>query len=421
VEKNLGKKTIQYKLRDWIFSRQHYWGEPIPIIHCKKCGSAGSPQAVPVPEKDLPVKLPYVKKYKPTKTGTSPLAGIKEWVNVKCPKCGGPGKRETDTMPNWAGSSWYFLRYIDPKNKKCFADSKKLEYWMSVDLYNGGMEHTTLHLLYSRFWHKFLYDLKLVPTPEPYQARRSHGMVLAEDGKKMSKSFGNVINPDEIVKKFGADTLRMYEMFMGPFDQAINWNNQGVVGIFRFLNRIWVLQKRVKNPDPGLRGILKPGVGVGAALCRQCEVILHKSIKKISEDVDNLKFNTAVSQLMILTNELEKEPVIDIENYKIFLKLLAPAAPHIAEELWSQIGEKKSIHLEQWPKYEPMKIKEKTFELVIQVNGKVRATVPAPMDITEEKAKELALSQERIKIFLSGRIPDKIIFIPKRLINIVIV
>jgi len=308
-------------------------------------------------------------------------------------------------MPNWAGSSWYFLRYIDPKNGKKFADFKKLKYWLPIDLYNGGMEHTTLHLLYSRFWHKFLYDLKLVPTLEAYSARRSHGMVLAEDAKKMSKSLGNVINPDEIVKKFGADTLRMYEMFMGPFDQAINWSNQGVVGVFRFLNRVWQLQKKVKKD---------------ANQCRECETILHKSVKKLSEDIDNMKFNTAVSQLMILINEMDKEININLDNYKIFLKLLAPLAPHISEELWAQIGEKKSIHLEGWPKYDPAKIKENTFDLVIQINGKMRLVVSAPTGIKEEEAKELALSQERIKRFLSGKTPMKIIYISGKLINIVI-
>ncbi len=398
-KKEGGRKSVKYKLRDWIFSRQHYWGEPIPIIHCEKCG------AVAVPVKDLPVELPYVKKYKPTNTGESPLASIKEWVNVKCPKCGGQAKRETDTMPNWAGSSWYFLRYIDPKNAKKFADFKKLEYWTPVDLYNGGMEHTTLHLLYSRFWHKFLFDLKLVPTSEPYSARCSHGMVLAEDSQKMSKSHGNVINPDEIVKQFGADTLRMYEMFMGPFDQAISWSNQGVVGVFRFLNRVWKLQKKVKKD---------------VKQCRECETILHKSIKKISEDIDNMKFNTAVSQLMILFNEIDKEPDFNEDDYKIFVKLLAPFAPHLTEELWLQIGGENSIHEQVWPKYDEGKIKEDVFNLVIQVNGKLRAVVSAPIDIKENEAKELALFQENVKKILGNTIPKKIIFVHQKLINIVI-
>ena len=478
-EKKWGKKTIQYKLRDWIFSRQHYWGEPIPLIFCDNCrkklmanskssrltagprqrrwqilnpkqiknfnkGELLNPGWIAVPEADLPVKLPYVKKYKPTKTGESPLANIKEWVNAKCPKCGGPAKRETDTMPNWAGSSWYYLAYLIksqiPKSKspKYVWNKKKIKYWLPVDLYNGGMEHTTLHLLYSRFWHKFLYDLKLVPTPEPYAARRSHGMVLAADGRKMSKSFGNVINPDDIVKNFGADTLRMYEMFMGPFDQAINWSNQGVVGVFRFLNRIFNLKSKILPPCGGTppKAVANPKSQTPKESAKadptgqanpkskiqnqKLETLLHRSIKKISEDLENMKFNTAVSQLMIFVNELEKESSIDIEIYKTFLKLLAPFAPHLAEELWHLAGEKKSIHLEKWPAYDPEKIKEEIFELVIQVNGKVRATVSAPIDVTEEQAKELALSQERIKSFLSGKTPRKVIFIPGRLINIVV-
>jgi leucyl-tRNA synthetase len=403
LEKNkFGKKSVQYKLRDWIFSRQHYWGEPIPIIHCKKCG------AVPVPEKELPVKLPYVKKYQPTQTGESPLAAITKWTKVVCPECGGTARRETDTMPNWAGSSWYFLRYIDPKNKRCFADFKKLKYWTPVDLYNGGMEHTTLHLLYSRFWHKFLYDLNLVPTPEPYAARRSHGMVLAEDGRKMSKSFGNVINPDEIVKKFGADTLRLYEMFMGPFDQAINWNNQGVVGVFRFLNRVWQLQTKI-HPSR---------LRLSSAECPTLRI--DKSIKKISEDLDNMKFNTAVSQLMILVNEFEKQGNLSREIYETFLKLLAPFAPHIAEELWQKLGHKKSIHLEKWPQYNPRLIQEEKFQLVIQLNGKVRDKIEVDADISEAEAKKLALSQEKIKKWLEEKEIKKTIFIPGRLINIVI-
>ena len=435
-----GKQTVQYKLRDWIFSRQHYWGEPIPIIHCEKCG------AVPVAEKDLPVKLPYVKKYKPTKTGESPLAAIEKWVNVRCPKCRGPAKRETDTMPNWAGSSWYYLAYIMNPQKYEW-DKKKIKYWLPVDLYNGGMEHTTLHLLYSRFWHKFLYDIEMVPTAEPYYARRSHGMVLAQDGRKMSKSFGNVINPDDIVKNFGADALRMYEMFMGPFDQAISWSDQGVVGVYRFLNRIWKLQKKISAKGP-LRhsdseaSVFTPGGknnNENMEKCRECEVVLHKSIKKISEDLDNMKFNTAVSQLMILTGELEKESAIDVEIYKTLLKLLAPFAPHLSEELWSRffVNKKsgvshsqresgqppegyKSVHLEAWPQYDMSKTQEEDFELVIQINGKVRATVLAPIGIAEEKAREIALSQERIKAHLGGKIPAKIIFIPNRLINIVL-
>jgi len=406
-QRKLGRKTIQYKLRDWIFSRQHYWGEPIPIIHCPKCGVAA------VSEKDLPVKLPFVKKYQPTQTGESPLAAIKKWVNTKCPQCGGPAKRETDTMPNWAGSSWYYLRYTDPKNKKTFADFQKIEYWTPVDLYNGGMEHTTLHLLYSRFWHKFLYDLKLVPTPEPYAARRSHGMILAEDGQKMSKSRGNTISPDEIIQKFGADSLRMYEMFMGPYDQAISWSNQGVLGIFRFLNRVYNLKFEARNTKSETNSKL--------------EILINRTIKKVSEDLDNLKFNTAVSQLMILVNELEKQESFSQEIYETFLKLLAPFAPHLSEELWQNLKPKtynlkaiKSIHLEKWPVYNPQLIREEKFELVIQINGKVRDKIEVAAGISEAEAKNLALSREKIKNWLAGKEIQKIIFVPSKLINLVI-
>ena len=404
LKKNkLGKKSVQYKLRDWIFSRQHYWGEPIPIIHCQKCG------AVAVPEKDLPVKLPYVKKYQPTKTGKSPLAAITKWVNTKCPKCRGPAKRETDTMPNWAGSSWYYLAYlmrgISNFQFPIFKYKKVFKYWLPVDLYNGGMEHTTLHLLYSRFWHKFLYDLKLVPTPEPYASRRSHGMVLAEDARKMSKSFGNVINPDEIVKKFGADTLRLYEMFMGPFDQAINWNIQGVVGIYRFLNRVWQLQTKIKSQISNLKS---------------CEILLHQSIKKISEDLEEMKFNTAVSQLMILVNEFEKHEALAAEIYEIFLKLLAPFAPHLAEELWRQLPNKKSVHLEKWPEYNPQLIKGEQFELIIQINGRFRDKFLVSRGIGEKEARGIALSREKTKKWLEGKKMVKTIFVPGKLINFVI-
>jgi len=310
-------------------------------------------------------------------------------------------------MPNWAGSSWYFLRYIDPKNKNCFADFDKLKYWTPVDLYNGGMEHTTLHLLYSRFWHKFLYDIKLVPTAEPYAVRCSHGMVLAEDGRKMSKSFGNVINPDEIVKQFGADTLRMYEMFMGPFDQMISWNTQGIIGLSRFLNRIWQLKEKVK-------------INKKISCPAKCEVLLHKSIKKISEDLDGMKFNTAVSQLMILANDFETYEKLPISIFEIFLKLLAPFAPFIAEELWEKLGHKKSIHLEKWPEYNPSLVEEDKFELVIQINGRVRDKISVSRKITEEEAGELAVSQEKIKSWLKGKKTVKMIYIPGRLINIVV-
>ncbi len=403
LEKNkLGKKAINYKLRDWVFSRQHYWGEPIPIIHCGKCG------AVAVPEKDLPVKLPYVKNYKPTETGESPLAAIEKWVKVACPECGGAARRETDTMPNWAGSNWYFVRYCDPKNNKKLADFKKLKYWMPVDLYNGGMEHTTLHLLYSRFVYKFLYDIKVVPTPEPYTKRRSHGMVLAADGRKMSKSFGNVINPDEIVKKYGADSLRLYEMFMGPFEEAINWSTEGLEGCHRFLKRAWSL---FNNSSRISRW----------ATSKDLVQKLNYTIKKIGDDLENMKFNTTVSSMMEFINMWSgKNNVLLKKDAENFLKILAPFAPHIAEELWFKLGHKKSIFLESWPKYDEKLIKKQTFELVIQINGRVRSKIEVSADISEDEAKKLALSDDRIKTWLKGQQPKKIIYIKDRLVNIVI-
>jgi leucyl-tRNA synthetase len=310
---DFGKKITKYKLRDWVFSRQRYWGEPIPVIHCEKCGM------VPVPEKSLPVELPVVEKYEPGPDGESPLDNIKEWVNVKCPKCGGEAKRETDVMPNWAGSSWYFLRYCDDKNDKEFASRLNLDMWMPVDWYNGGMEHTVLHLLYSRFWNKFLYDLKLVPTSEPYKKRTSHGIILAEGGEKMSKSKGNVINPDAIVEQFGADTLRLYEMFMGPFEQAIAWSESALIGPRRFLEKVWRLREKVSAGS-------------------SCPTLMHQTIKKVSEDIESMGFNTAVSSLMIYVNALEKQENISKKEFQTLLLLLAPFAPHITEELWSTLG-----------------------------------------------------------------------------------
>jgi len=401
ANKNLGKKTVQYKLRDWIFSRQHYWGEPIPIIHCSKCG------IIPVPEKDLPVKLPYVEKYEPSKTGESPLSKMKEWVNVKCPKCKGLAKRETDTMPNWAGSSWYFLRYIDPKNNKEFANYKKLKYWLPVDLYNGGMEHTTLHLLYSRFWHKFLYDLKLVPTTEPYQRRYSHGVVLAEDSRKMSKSFGNVIRPDDVIKEYGADTLRVYEMFMGPFDQMINWSTKGLQGCFRFLNKVW----QIFNNDEK----------IGNKTSKELINKLHQTIKKVSNDLDEMKFNTAIAVMMELLNKWQEPKMILSKNdAQIFLKLLSPFAPHISEELWEKLDKKKSVFKEKWPQYDKKLIQEDTWQLIIQINGKVREKIEVNKNISENEAKKITLSQDKVKKWIGNKEPKKIIYIPKRLINIVV-
>lgn len=399
-KKGLGRKKVQYKLRDWVFSRQHYWGEPIPIIHCQKCG------VVPVPEKDLPVELPYVEKYQPTGTGESPLADIKEWVNVACPECGGAARRETDTMPNWAGSNWYFLRYTDPDNNKDLADKKKIKYWLPVDWYNGGMEHTTLHLLYSRFIYKFLYDIKVAPQPEPYQKRTSHGIVLAEDGRKMSKSFGNVINPDDIVNKYGADTLRLYEMFMGPFGETIAWSTQGVKGVYRFLQKAWRLVSKCAQNKESSPEILRA---------------VHKLNKKIDEDLEVTKFNTAVAAFMEFVNLCQKnKEKVGKEVLEYMLILLYPLAPHISEELWSLLGQKEGIAFQKWPKYNPKLAKEEIITLVIQINGKVRDKIEVGADISKEKARNLAISREKIKNRISGKKIKKVIFIPGKLINIVI-
>ncbi len=399
-KKGLGRKLTQYKLRDWVFSRQHYWGEPIPIVHCPKCG------AVAVPEKDLPVELPYVEKYQPTGTGESPLSAIQEWVNVKCPKCGGPAKRETDTMPNWAGSNWYYMRYTDPNNDEALADKKKLKYWLPVDWYNGGFEHTTLHLLYSRFIYKFLFDVGVAPTPEPYQRRTSHGIVLAEDGRKMSKSFGNVINPDDIVKQYGADTLRLYEMFMGPFDQAIAWNTQGVKGVLRFLEKTWNLLSELKSERKS-----------GAKITRA----LHKLNKKIDEDSEVTKFNTIIAAFMEFINLCQKEKQeLGKEVMEKFLILLAPFTPHVAEELWQRLGHSKSIFEEKWPEYNRKLIKDEKITLIIQINGKVRDKIEVAAGISVEEAKTLAISQKNVIKWTQGKQIKKVIFVPGKIINIVI-
>ncbi len=397
---NVGTKKVQYKLRDWVFSRQHYWGEPIPIVHCQSCG------AIPVPEKDLPVKLPYVEKYKPTETGESPLAAITKWVDTKCPECGGPGKRETDTMPNWAGSNWYYVRYCDPKNEKELVDKKKAGYWMPVDWYNGGMEHTTLHLLYSRFIYKFLFDIGVVPQSEPYQKRTSHGMVLAEDGRKMSKSFGNVLNPDDIVREYGADTLRAYEMFMGPFDQTISWNSQGVKGVYRFLDRVWNLTLECTKNKNSAKKTVKA---------------IHKLNKKIQEDMEVVKFNTAIAAFMEFINFcFENKKDIGKDTIQRMLILLAPFVPHITEELWHYLGNKDSVHNQPWPKYDSGLVKEEIITFIIQVNGRVRDKVEVKADISEKEASDLTLSREKIKKRIGEKEIKKIIFVPGKLINIVI-
>ncbi|MHB1330732.1 MAG: class I tRNA ligase family protein [Minisyncoccota bacterium] len=390
-----GKWVTKFKLRDWVFSRQRYWGEPIPVIHCSKCG------IVPVPEKDLPVELPKVDRYEPTDTGESPLASVLEWVNTKCPKCGGDAKRETDTMPNWAGSSWYFLRYTDPFNDKEFASKKNLKHWMPVDWYNGGMEHTTLHLLYSRFWNKFLFDLGLVATSEPYKKRTSHGIILAANGEKMSKSKGNVVNPDSIVERFGADTLRLYEMFMGPFEQAIAWNDDSLVGPRRFLERVWKLQTKVSEAEIN-------------------EQALHSTVKKVSEDIESMGFNTAVSALMVWVNLLEKKVAVSETEYKTLLMLLAPFAPHISEELWQILKYEGSPHTTGWPEFDEKKIVKEMLTYAIQVNGKVRADISVSRSTSKENVQKMALEMPEIKKWIDSKEVQKIIVVPNKVVNIVV-
>ncbi len=394
-----GKIVTKYKLRDWVFSRQRYWGEPIPVVYCDTCG------VVPLPEKELPLILPKIAKYEPTDNGESPLSSISKWVNTKCPKCKGKAKRETDTMPNWAGSSWYFLRYIDPKNTKKLADFKKLKYWTPVDWYNGGMEHTTLHLLYSRFWNKFLYDIGAVSKSEPYKRRTSHGLILAKGGEKMSKSKGNVVNPDEIVKYYGADTLRTYEMFMGPFSEAIAWNEDNIFGVRRFIERVWRFSEKVdKNVKPS----------------QKFEVVLHRTIKKVSEDIESMSFNTAVSAMMILLNEMEKLEKVSKKDFELFLKILNPFAPHITEELWQILGNKSFLALEKWPKADKKKMRELEVNIVIQINGKVRAQMMIETGAKEEDVVERAQKLEDVEKWLIGKEVRKAIYVKNKLLNLVV-
>ena len=394
-EKGIGHAKRNFKLRDWVFSRQRYWGEPIPIIHCDKCGY------VPVPESELPLVLPDVDTYMTTDDGESPLSAMTDWVNTTCPCCGGPAKRETDTMPQWAGSSWYFLRYIDPHNKEALASKEAMDYWLPVDWYNGGMEHTTLHLLYSRFWHKFLYDEGVVPCPEPYQKRTSHGMILGENGEKMSKSRGNVINPDDIVNEFGADTLRTYEMFIGAFDMAASWSNDGVKGCRRFLDRVWKLQDMVTD---------------ATGYSKNLETRIHQTIKKVSQDYEALKYNTAIAAMMALLNDYYKAGSITRDDYRILLVLLNPVAPHITEELWSVMGFEGRLYQTSWPEYDEAKTVEQTVEVAVQVNGKVRTTIQLPKDISKEDA--IAAGKEALASRLTGTIVKEI-YVPGRIINIV--
>ena len=411
AEKGLAQTKVSYKLRDWVFSRQHYWGEPIPMIYCKKCGWQ------PVAEKDLPVKLPNVKKYVPTETGESPLSLIKNWVDVKCPKCKGDAQRETDTMPNWAGSNWYYLRYIDPDNNKKLADDSLLKYWMPVDWYNGGMEHTTLHLLYSRFIFKFLWDIKAVPQSigsEPYKKRTSHGMVLGEGGIKMSKSKGNVINPDVIVKQYGADTLRIYEMFMGPFEQMIPWDTKGVIGSRRFAEKIYNLGKK-NTAGPSKKEVAE----VLEKPENNLKKILHKTIKKVSEDVELLKFNTAISSMMEFVNAWQNsKELLTKKDLADFLKILSPFAPHLAEEIWADLEMKDLCCQQKWPKYDEKLIEEQKVLLIVQINGKLRDKIEIKSGISREEAEKLVLGSEKIKNLIGKSEIKKIIFIPNKLINI---
>lgn len=398
-ENGIGEKGVQYKMKDWAFNRQRYWGEPIPIIYCNKCGT------VPVPYEQLPLKLPNITKFEPGTNGESPLAKISEFVNCKCPKCGSDAKRETDTMPQWAGSSWYYLRYIDPLNDKCFADYDKLKYWLPVDWYNGGMEHVTRHLIYSRFWHKFLYDLNVVPTKEPYKRRTAQGLILGPDGEKMSKSRGNVIDPLDIIEEYGADTLRTYVLFMGDYSVECPWNEDAIKGVFRFLDRVYNLKNRVKEDNNYTKSL---------------EIIINKTIKKVSNDIENMKFNTAIAELMKLINTYYELENITTKDYETLIKLLYPFAPHITEELNKEVLNKDSLVYSSYPTYEEEKTKEDTFEMIIQVNGKLRDKIITKTDITEEEMKSLALNSETIKKYTLDKQIIKIIVVKGKLINIVV-
>ena len=397
-EKGIGKVKTNYKLRDWVFSRQRYWGEPIPVVYCEKCGY------VPLPESELPLVLPDVDSYEPTDNGESPLAKMTDWVNTTCPHCGGPAKRETDTMPQWAGSSWYFLRYCDPHNDKELASKEALEYWCPVDWYNGGMEHTTLHLLYSRFWHKFLYDIGVVPNPEPYSKRTSHGMILGENGEKMSKSRGNVVNPDEIIETYGADTMRVYEMFIGDFEKAAPWSQSSIKGSKRFLDKVWALQNNIT--DGGYR--------------KEIESEIHRTIKKVTVDIEGLKMNTAIAALMSLLNTIQGTGSITREEFKTFIILLNPFAPHITEELWVNTGFDGMLNEAKWPTYDETKCVDSTVEIVVQINGKIKARLNVPADISSADALALAKENEIIRNEISGKNIVKELYVPKKLVNIVV-
>ena len=393
ITEKFGQKKVTYKLRDWVFSRQRYWGEPIPVIHCEKCG------VVPVPEKNLPVKLPEVEFYEPTGTGESPLTAIAEWVKVSCPKCGGVAKRETNTMPQWAGSSWYYLRYLDPQNKAAMVDKQKEKHWSPVDFYVGGAEHATRHLIYARFWHKFLFDIGVVNYPEPFARLQNVGLIMAEDGRKMSKRYGNVINPDDVIKNYGADTLRLYEMFMGPFDQAIAWSTERMIGPRRFLEKVWKLQEKMSVGESGF--------------------VWSTTIKKVSEDIEAMKFNTAVSTLMIAVGMMEKAK-INRTDFEILLKLLAPFTPHLTEELWYELGNVDSIHTTAWPEYEENKLEKKEGIIIVQVNGVKRDSMVVTAGKTKEEIEKIALSKALIAKWLDGKKIKKTIYVHNKIINFVV-
>lgn len=395
-----GREKVNFKLRDWVFSRQRYWGEPIPIVKCEKCGY------VPLPESELPLRLPNVDSYEPTDNGESPLSKMTDWVNTTCPCCGGPAKRETDTMPQWAGSSWYFLRYTDPHNDKALASKEALEYWTPVDWYNGGMEHTTLHLLYSRFWHKFLYDIGVVPTSEPYMKRTSHGMILGENGEKMSKSRGNVVNPDEIVDRYGADTMRLYEMFIGDFEKAAPWNSDSIKGCKRFVERYWNLQEIVADGD-----------GYSSDL----EALMNKTIKKVTEDIDNLKCNTAIAAMMTLLNKVYEKKSITRAELRDLTIMLNPFAPHVTEELWEKMDFGGAVHDAKWPEYDESKTVENSVEIVLQIMGKVRSRMTIPVDMPKDEVIALAKADEKIVAAIEGKTIKKEIYVPNKLVNIVAV
>lgn len=398
-KQGLGKRKINFKLRDWVFSRQRYWGEPIPLVHCDKCGW------VPIPESELPLELPEIETFEPGENGESPLAKAYDWIETTCPCCGGKAQRETDTMPQWAGSSWYFLRYMDPHNDEALASKEALEYWSPVDWYNGGMEHTTLHLLYSRFWHKFLYDIGVVPTKEPYMKRTSHGMILGENNEKMSKSRGNVVNPDEVVEEFGADAFRTYEMFIGAFDQSTPWSQQGLKGCYKFLERVWNLQSIVNDEE-----------GYSADL----EKNINKAIKKVGEDFERMKFNTAIATMMSLVNDFSKKGSVTKGEYKTLITLLNPVAPHMTEELWLTYGNGELLSLQPWPKYDEGKTVDDEIEIVVQINGKIKDKLMIPAGLDKDGTQEAAMNTEKIKGLIEGKNVVKVIAVPGKLVNIVV-